>query len=414
MAEYASVLMIAIPVFMVLILIEYIISIKMGLSVIRSLDTISSLSSGMTNVIKSVLGLAIGIISYEWMLKTFKIVTFETEIIHYVIAFIVLDFAGYWSHRWEHVINVFWNRHIIHHSSEEFNLACALRQNVSAILSLFTFLLLPAALLGVPAKIIGVVAPLHLFAQFWYHTRLIDKMGFLEHILVTPSHHRVHHAINDEYLDKNYSQIFIVWDKWFGTFQEELPHIPPVYGVKRPVLTFNPLLINFQHLWQIMKDAFHTRSWKDKFTIWFKPTGYRPEDVIKKYPLDYITDPYSYQKYAPKTSMTHHFWSWAQLIMALVMMLHLFSIIEDYTINNLIYYGAFLFVTIYGYTSFMDVNNQSLFTGILRFFMVAFFQYFNDSWFSIPFTVMYAYVIIALFTDWYIIKKEVTGSLNLS
>ena len=414
MAEYASVLMIAIPVFMVLILIEYIISIKMGLSVIRSLDTISSLSSGMTNVIKSVLGLAIGIISYEWMLKTFKIVTFETEIIHYVIAFIVLDFAGYWSHRWEHVINIFWNRHIIHHSSEEFNLACALRQNVSAILSLFTFLLLPAALLGVPAKIIGVVAPLHLFAQFWYHTRLIDKMGFLEHILVTPSHHRVHHAINDEYLDKNYSQIFIVWDKWFGTFQEELPHIPPVYGVKRPVLTFNPLLINFQHLWQIMKDAFHTRSWKDKFTIWFKPTGYRPEDVIKKYPLDYITDPYSYQKYAPKTSMTHHFWSWAQLIMALVMMLHLFSIIEDYTINNLIYYGAFLFVTIYGYTSFMDVNNQSLFTGILRFFMVAFFQYFNDSWFSIPFTVMYAYVIIALFTDWYIIKKEVTGSLNLS
>lgn len=414
MAEYASVLMIAIPVFMVLILIEYIISIKMGLSVIRSLDTISSLSSGMTNVIKSVLGLAIGIISYEWMLKTFKIVTFETEIVHYLIAFIVLDFAGYWSHRWEHVINVFWNRHIIHHSSEEFNLACALRQNVSAILSLFTFLLLPAALLGVPAKIIGVVAPLHLFAQFWYHTRLIDKMGFLEHILVTPSHHRVHHAINDEYLDKNYSQIFIVWDKWFGTFQEELPHIPPVYGVKRPVLTFNPLLINFQHLWQIMKDAFHTRSWKDKFTIWFKPTGYRPEDVIKKYPLDYITDPYSYQKYAPKTSMTHHFWSWAQLIMALVMMLHLFSIIEDYTINNLIYYGAFLFVTIYGYTSFMDVNNQSLFTGILRFFMVAFFQYFNDSWFSIPFTVMYAYVIIALFTDWYIIKKEVTGSLNLS
>jgi alkylglycerol monooxygenase len=414
MAEYASVLMIAIPVFMILILIEYLISIKMKINVMKSLDTVSSLSSGMTNVIKSVLGLAIGIISYEWMVKTFEIVTFKTEIVHYVIAFIVLDFAGYWTHRWEHVINIFWNRHIIHHSSEEFNLACALRQNVSAIVSLFTFLLLPAALLGVPPKVIGIVAPLHLFAQFWYHTRLINKMGFLEHILVTPSHHRVHHAINDQYLDKNYSQIFIIWDKWFGTFQEELPAVTPVYGVRRPVMTFNPLLINFQHLWQMMKDAYRTQSWKDKLTIWFKPTGYRPDDVAKKYPVEYIQDPYTYRKYAPQTGLFHQIWSWTQLFISLTLMLHMFSVIEEYSIDKLIYYGAFLFVTIYGYTSFMDVNSQSLYTGVIRLLMLVFFQYLNESWFSVSFTVMYLYVVITFVVDGFILnrEKEATGSLN--
>src|SRR5690606_33490528 len=186
----------------------------------------------------------------------------------YVIAFIGIDFAGYWTHRFSHEINLFWNRHIIHHSSEEFNLSCALRQSVSEIFALFTILYLPLALLGVPKEIIGVVAPLHLFAQFWYHTRLIGKMGWLENIIVTPSHHRVHHAMNAEYLDKNYGQIFIFWDKLFGTFQPELENVQPVYGVKRPVKTWNPILINFQHLWLLIKDAWRAQNWADKFKIW--------------------------------------------------------------------------------------------------------------------------------------------------
>jgi alkylglycerol monooxygenase len=406
MAEYAAVLMIAIPVFMVLILIEYLISIKMGMTVIRSLDTISSLSSGMTNVIKSVLGLAIGIISYEWMLQTFQVVTFKAEFLHYLIAFIVLDFAGYWSHRWEHVVNVFWNRHIIHHSSEEYNLACALRQNVSVIFLLFTFLLLPAALLGVPSVVIAVVAPLHLFAQFWYHTRLIDKMGILEKILVTPSHHRVHHAINDIYLDKNYSQIFIFWDKWFGTFQEELPDVTPVYGVKRPVLTYNPIIINYQHIWQLIKDAFRTKSWLDKALLWFKPTGYRPKDVEESDPIEYIKDPYTYQKYDPKSSIFHHAWSWIQMLVTLALMIHLFSIVDQYPISQLIWYGFFLFVTIFGYTSLMDLNKYSFITGLVRLGIVMVHQYYFDTWFSIPLVLMYVLVLGTLIIDFLILNRE--------
>jgi sterol desaturase/sphingolipid hydroxylase (fatty acid hydroxylase superfamily) len=119
----------------------------------------------------------------------------------------VVDFKGYWTHRWEHKINILWNRHVIHHSSEEFNLACGLRQTVSTVFDYFTFLLLPAAIVGVPVEVIAVVAPIHLFLQFWYHTRLIGKMGWLEHVIVTPSHHRVHHAVNKVYMDKNLGQI---------------------------------------------------------------------------------------------------------------------------------------------------------------------------------------------------------------
>ena len=96
-------------------------------------------------------------------------------------------------------------------------------------------------------KLFIFITPIHLFLQFWYHTQLIDKMGRLEYFLVTPSHHRVHHAINKEYIDKNYSQIFIVWDKFFGTFQAELPDVKPVYGILKPVKTWNPIIINFKH-----------------------------------------------------------------------------------------------------------------------------------------------------------------------
>jgi hypothetical protein len=216
--------------------------------------------------------------------------------------------------------------------------------------------LLPAALLGVPGQVIAILAPLHLFAQFWYHTQHIGKMGFLEYIIVTPSHHRVHHAINPEYLDKNHSQIFIIWDKLFGTFQEELPDVKPVYGITRPVSTWNPIKINFQHLWLLMKDAWRTQSWKEKFLLWWKPTGYRPADVAEKYPVPKIDDPYHFQKYDPKVSPWVEVWSWVQLLTMLLLLTWFFSNIATIGIPGIFYYGAFVFITVYAYTELMDGN----------------------------------------------------------
>jgi sterol desaturase/sphingolipid hydroxylase (fatty acid hydroxylase superfamily) len=204
METYGKILLIAMPAFLVLVLLEKWYGIYRHNDTVRNLDMISSLSSGLTNVTKDVLGLTIGLLSYEWMVNHWALIHIQPSIWIYIIAFFALDFMGYWVHRIQHNINFFWNAHLVHHSSEEFNLACALRQSISSIVKLFTIFLLPAALLGVPGKVIAIVAPLHLFAQFWYHTRHIGKMGILEYIIVTPAHHRVHHAINPEYIDKNF------------------------------------------------------------------------------------------------------------------------------------------------------------------------------------------------------------------
>ena len=218
METYGKIILIAMPAFLLLVLFEKWYGWYRGKETVRTLDMISSLSSGITNVTKDVLGLSLVVISYEWMVNKLAITQVPNGFFTYLIAFIALDFAGYWIHRIAHEYNIFWNNHIIHHSSEDFNLACALRQSISSIIKIFTVFLLPAAILGVPGQVIAIVAPLHLFAQFWYHTQHIGKMGFLENIIVTPSHHRVHHAINKEYMDKNYGQIFIIWDKLYSNY----------------------------------------------------------------------------------------------------------------------------------------------------------------------------------------------------
>lgn len=366
MAAYGAILNIIVPIFFLLYFIEQGFEWYLGKKVIRGLDSISSFSSGVTNVVKDVLGMTISIITYSWLVDKVAITHIEATWAVYAIAFIAVDFQGYWTHRWHHQINFLWNRHIIHHSSEEFNLSCALRQSISAFVNYFTILLLPAALLGVPAQVIAIIGPLHLFLQYWYHTRLIGKMGWLEYLIVTPSHHRVHHAINAEYLDKNHGQIFIIWDKLFGTFQEELPDVPPVYGVTRPVRTWNPIKINFLHLWLLIQDAWHTRNWWDKVRIWFMPTGWRPEDVKNRYPVDSIRDPYHFEKYDTPASRMFLVWSWFQLGFNYFLLVYFFANLAGIGTPDVFYYGAFIFLSVFAYTELMDRHAYAMYIEILK------------------------------------------------
>ncbi len=360
MEQYGKILLFAMPAFLILVLLEKWYGWYKGNDTVRNMDMVSSLSSGITNVTKDVLGLSIAVLSYGWLVEQIAVTHIQSTLLTFVIAFIVLDFAGYWVHRIDHKINFFWNSHIVHHSSEEFNLACALRQSISSFVKLFSFLLIPAALLGVPAIVIATVAPLHLFAQFWYHTRHIGRMGFLEKILVTPSHHRVHHAINKEYLDKNLSQIFIIWDKLFGTFQEELPDVKPVYGITRPVRTWNPIKINFMHMWLLIQDAWRAKSIKDKLRIWFMPTGWRPADVAEKYPVYKIEDVYHFEKYDTKSSRFLSAWTWVQLVMLLLIVSYFFANIANIGTPNMFIYGGFVFIYVYALTELMDGNKYAV------------------------------------------------------
>lgn len=354
------------PAFFLLILVEKFWGIYKGNDTVPMNDMISSLSSGITNATKDVLGLSVAIISYGWLVDRIAIFEINAGWITFVIAFVVLDFAGYWVHKISHEYNIFWNNHIIHHSSEEFNLACALRQSISSVFRIFAIFLLPGAILGVPQEVIAVVAPLHLFAQFWYHTRHINRMGFLEKIIVTPSHHRVHHAINPVYLDKNYGQIFIIWDRIFGTYQEELDEVPAVYGVTRPVQTWNPIKINFMHLWLLIKDAWRAQNFKDKLRIWFMPLGWRPEDVASKYPVEKIHDVYHFEKYSPKLSQRLLAWSVLQLLILLLMISYLFGNIAEIGAPGMFIYGGYVFLSVYAMTELMDKNPNAWLWEILK------------------------------------------------
>lgn len=419
METYGKILLIAMPSFLVLVLLEKWWGWKKGNDTVRTLDMFSSLTSGITNSTKDVLGLSIAVISYDWMVNHLAIVQISSSFFVYFIAFIALDLTGYLVHRIDHEINFFWNAHLIHHSSEDYNLACALRQSISTFFRLFTIFLLPAALLGVPTQVIAVVAPLHLFAQFWYHTQHIKKMGWLEKIIVTPSHHRVHHALNKEYLDKNYGQIFIFWDKWFGTFQEELPHIKPVYGITRPVRTWNPIKINFLHLWLLAKDAWYTKNIQDKWKVWFMPTGWRPADVLERYPLYKIEDPYHFQKYDTPASKELTLWLWIQFLVLIAFISYLFGNIASIGSPGIFYYGIFIFLYVYAYTELMDRNKmawvwelaKAVFGFILIFTTGNWFGA-GNWWAGLPYLISFYFIISTGITVAYSTKQLSNTSLG--
>lgn len=366
MEAYAKAVLYIVPVFLILMAAEALYGLVTKKNTFRSFDTITGISSGITNSVKDLLGLTLVVVAYSWLYEKLALIEIESTVLVYLICFICIDFSSYWVHRLRHHVNYFWNEHVVHHSSEEFNMACALRQSIAGFFGIYSILLIPAALLGVPPKVIAIVSPIHLFLQFWYHTRHIPKLGFLEYIIVTPSQHRVHHAINPIYLDKNLAAIFCIWDRAFGTFQEELDEEPCVYGVKKAPATWNPIWINFQHLWQLIKDAWHAKSYWDKLRIWFMPLGWRPPDVQEKYPIDYITDPKDQVKYDTQASGWLHAWSWLQLGMTHLFLIFMLINFANIGFPALFVYGAFLFIHIYAYSELMDLNRYAILFEVIK------------------------------------------------
>ncbi len=397
MESYAKVLLYAIPFFMGLMGMEILYGYFVKNQKYKVMDTVSSISSGLTNILKDSLGLGVILVTYPYLLEQLAYVELTSTWLVWLVAFIAIDFAGYWNHRLSHKINFFWNQHVIHHSSEEFNLACALRQSVSNLLGYFPLFLIPAAFFGVPNEVIAIIAPVHLFAQFWYHTQHIGKLGWLEYVIITPSQHRVHHAINPEYIDKNLGQILSIWDRLFGTFQEELETIQPQYGVLKPVGTWNPLIINFQHVWRLMQDAWRTKSIWDKLRIWFMPTGWRPEDVKELYPIAIIDDVYQFERYKTSSSAALRGYVIFQMFATLGLLLFMFYNYSTIGPNGLLLSGAFVFVGIYGYTTLMDRTSYAVIIEVLRGVAGLIFLVVTKDWFGINAYLTIGSIIVGIY-----------------
>lgn len=324
--EYA--LMFAIPGFLLLMLAEFAYSKLSGRDTWRhQADAISSVNSGLTYLVLRTLEFGLLVIGYElvfrWAEPGPPVIT---GALLYVAVFVWRDFVGYWIHRWAHANSFLWAMHLIHHSSEEFNLPVALRQNAFNWLSYTGAMLLPLAFLGVPVEVVAVVVPIHFFLQFWYHTQHVGKLGWLEYIIVTPSQHRVHHAINPRYLDPNFGLIFC-WDRLFGTFQEELPDDPLAYGITTPVRHYNPVMIELNYMGRLLRDAIFTRRWRDKTRVFFSRTGWRPDDVARRWPLPKIDYRDPSRKFAVHQPAWQIGWAWLHYGLTLLL--------ASYTLANI-------------------------------------------------------------------------------
>lgn len=252
LAEKPTVL--AVPLFALMIGIEYFYDLKTRTGEYEPWDSWTNIGLGFGSL---VFGGFFGIIqayAYEWSYSFAPIKMSMSIWWAWIVLVFIDDFAYYWFHRISHESRFFWNFHVVHHSSEHYNLSVAVRQSWFGGLAHWIFYI-PMGFLGFPYWAFVTVHGLNLIYQYWIHTRFIGKIGWLEWVLNTPSHHRVHHAINEQYLDKNYGGIFIIWDRLFGTFVEETEE--PKYGILKQIKSFNPLWINthaWNEMWQAMKE----------------------------------------------------------------------------------------------------------------------------------------------------------------
>lgn len=295
----------AIPFFLLALLAELVVDRIRGTGLYRANDAINSLSAGTLSTTTGYFtGLMPAIIS-AWVLQNFALIDIDLALFDlsprglglWALALLGFDFCYYWQHRLGHEISILWAAHAVHHQSEDYNLSTALRQTSTGFLFSWIFYL-PLFLLGMPFEVFVAVNALDLIYQFWVHTQLVGKLGWVDRVMVTPSNHRVHHAQNETYIDKNYGGIFILWDRLFGTFQEELDAEPVVFGVRKPLQSWNPFWANFQVYNYLWFDAVHARRWQDKIGIWFRRTGWRPEEVEERYPKQ-RTDLSTFEKFDP-------------------------------------------------------------------------------------------------------------------
>jgi sterol desaturase/sphingolipid hydroxylase (fatty acid hydroxylase superfamily) len=279
-----KVITLATPIFFLLIFIELIVGWLRGRNTYRANDAINSISLGVLSQIAGVFMRVVRIGIYAWLLQHVALFKLPADSIWvWVSGLLLYDFCYYWLHRMGHEVNVLWAAHVVHHQSEDYNLSTALRQTSSGALLGWIFYV-PMALLGYPLEVFVAVALIDLLYQFWVHTQQIGKLGWFDRVFVSPSNHRVHHAVNDIYLDKNYGGILIVWDRLFGTFIEERDAEPVVYGTRSPLRSWNPLWANLEVYKAIWLDAWRTRRLKDKLRIWIARPGWRPADVAAAWP----------------------------------------------------------------------------------------------------------------------------------
>jgi sterol desaturase/sphingolipid hydroxylase (fatty acid hydroxylase superfamily) len=277
MINAETIMLYAIPVFFILIGVELLAGLWMQRKFYRLSDAVANISCGITQQVSGAIFKLFGLGLYLFLYQNARLFDMPNNWGIYILLFVLIDMLYYWFHRYSHEINTFWGAHVVHHQSEEYNLSVALRQ--SAFQGFFSAVFyLPLAIVGfdpIPFAIINTFQTLY---QFWIHTEAIDKLPFwFEYIFNTPSHHRVHHGRNPEYIDKNHGGTLIIFDRLFGTFEPE--RAPVVYGVTKSLGSWNPIWANFDYYSDLVKESARIPRFVDKVRLWVDRPGWLPQEL---------------------------------------------------------------------------------------------------------------------------------------
>jgi alkylglycerol monooxygenase len=274
-----------IPLFLLMISVEFAYGWYQQRNTYRLSDAISSLNHGLISQLVALVTqlFQIGLYARVYQrVALFPQAHFWHTVLGWIAAIVLFDFCDYWLHRMGHENSLMWAAHSVHHQSQDFNLTTALRQESTVVFIGWLFYL-PMALLGVAPEQFAMAGLIVLVYQFWIHTEHIGKLGWFDKVFSSPSNHRVHHAVNDQYLDKNYGGMLVIWDRLFGTFAEEKEAC--VYGTRTPLQSWNPIWAITGGYWQLAKSALQMPRWQDKLRIWFKPPGWLPTGMTATGPV---------------------------------------------------------------------------------------------------------------------------------
>ena len=343
---YSQAVSLAVPVFLALILLELAADRWLGTRFYHLADALNSLSCGVVSTGMRVFFGFLGLFFYEWTLNHIAPVTLPAR--HWatwLFAFAAYDLCYYWNHRCGHTIGLFWAAHVVHHQSEEFNLTTALRQSGTG--SFFGWIFYqPLALCGVPIPVFLMVGVVQLFYQFWPHTQLIGRLGVLDRWIQTPSNHRVHHAQNTIYLDRNYVGVFCAWDHLFGTFQAELPQEPCLYGIRGQLKSWNPVWANLHYYAAMAHDSWHAPALRDKVKVWFAHPGWRPADVAARFAKPDYDPLRHFHKFDPPRSTALSLYGFLQFLAIIPANNHFLSLLKKQSTAASVAYFLFLMASL--------------------------------------------------------------------
>ena len=366
--DKSMIITLAIPVFFLLIIIEYFYGRYVGKNTYRLNDTVTSITVGMISRFPTMLNLGVQSVIFVYISSYLNMELLSVKNpFTWIIAFLLYDLSYYWMHRMHHEIKILWATHSVHHHGEDYNLATALRQTSTGWLWKWIFYM-PMIILGVPGEVFIAVAGVNLVYQFWVHTEHIGHLGFIEKIFITPMNHRIHHAKNKEYIDANYGGVFIIWDRMFGTYNPQRSDIKPVYGTATPLNSWNPLWANFQVFSIMIKDTIKTKSWKDKIKVWFSKTYWRPEDCIEeKNPNEF------YKKFNPEITTDIKLFSFFQMLFTILVSGAVITFISNHAYSEIITFGLFI-IALTSLTGYLMQANTHAYQLILYFSVISIFS----------------------------------------